>query len=242
MRRVMTFYRFVELRDLAGLQAALQETAARLGLKGTVLLAEEGINGTLAGQLSALQAFREALDGHPALVGMGCRFSVAEPGNAVFDRLKVRIRPEIVALGQPGVKPAERTGEAVDWARWHALLDDPDVVVVDTRNRYEIAIGTFPGAVDPGTRSFRQWPAWVAEQLEPQRNRRVAMFCTGGIRCEKASAYLLQQGFEAVYQLDGGILKYLETVPAAANRWRGECFVFDQRGSVAAELAHCGSQ
>jgi len=237
MSHVMTFYRFVELHDLPRMQASLQTTAAGLDLKGTVLLAGEGINGTLAGHLSALERFREALYAHPEFAGMECKFSTADPDNLVFYRLKVRIKPEIVALGQPGVRPGERTGEHVDWARWNALLEDPDVVVVDTRNRYEIAIGTFPGAVDPGTRSFREWPDWVAAQLDPDRNRRVAMFCTGGIRCEKASAYLLQQGFEAVYQLDGGILKYLETVPEAANRWAGECFVFDQRVSVDAELA-----
>jgi UPF0176 protein len=237
MTDVMTFYRFVDLDALQSLRDALEAEAAALELKGTILLATEGINGTLAGARSALEAFRTALCGRPAFAGMECKFSAAQPGKPVFHRLKVLIKPEIVALKQPGLRPAEMTGEHVDWAGWNALLDDPDVVVVDTRNAFEIDVGTFPRAVDPGTRSFRQWPEWVARELDPHVHRRVAMFCTGGIRCEKASAYLLQQGFEHVYQLDGGILKYLETVPKEENRWMGECYVFDQRVSVDTDLA-----
>jgi UPF0176 protein len=236
MSAVMTFYRFVDLADLPALQRALAGEAQALGLCGTVLLAEEGINGTLAGEQAALEAFREHLYARPAFAGMECKFSAAEAGNPVFHRLKVLIKPEIVALKKPGLRPAEVTGEHVDWVGWNALLDDPDVVVIDTRNAYEIAVGTFPRAADPGTRSFRQWPDYVQRALDPTVHRRVAMFCTGGIRCEKASAYLLQQGFEQVYQLDGGILKYLETVPDAENRWIGECYVFDQRVSVDNEL------
>ncbi|MBX3705222.1 MAG: rhodanese-related sulfurtransferase [Pseudomonadales bacterium] len=232
----MTFYRFVDLEGLAELRDALEAAADALELKGTILLADEGINGTLAGARPKLDAFRDLLERRPAFAGMPFRFSTAASDTPVFYRLKVRVKPEIVALRQPGIRPAERTGEHVDWARWNALLDDPDVVVIDTRNAYEIAVGTFAGAVDPGTRSFRQLPDYVAGNLDPARNRRVAMFCTGGVRCEKASAYLLEQGFEAVYQLDGGVLKYLETVPAEANRWAGECFVFDQRVSVDTEL------
>jgi UPF0176 protein len=236
MSSVMTFYRFVDLEELPALREALAAEARALGLCGTVLLAAEGINGTLAGAREDLEAFREQLCARPAFAGMECKFSAAEPGRPVFHRLKVLIKPEIVALKKPGLRPAEITGEHVDWARWNALLDDPDVVVIDTRNAYEVAVGTFPRAVDPGTRSFRQWPDYVERTLDPSVNRRVAMFCTGGIRCEKASAYLLQQGFEHVYQLDGGILKYLETVPQDQNRWQGECYVFDQRVSVDVEL------
>jgi len=237
MSSVMTFYRFVDLDDLPTLREVLAAEAAALGLCGTILLAAEGINGTLAGERASLEAFRERLWARPAFAGMECKFSAAEPGKPVFLRLKVLIKPEIVALKQPGLRPAQVTGEHVDWARWNALLDDPEVVVVDTRNAYEIAVGSFPRAEDPGTRSFRQWPEYVARSLDPAVHRRVAMFCTGGIRCEKASAYLLQQGFEHVYQLDGGILKYLETVPEEANRWQGECYVFDQRVAVDAELS-----
>jgi UPF0176 protein len=232
MAAVMTFYRFVRLQMLETLRSALEADADALGLKGTVLLAEEGINGTLAGERSALEAFRGALAQEPAFAGLPCKFSAADAENPVFHRLKVRIKREIVTFGQPDLDPSARTGEHVDASRWNALLDDPDVLVIDTRNHYEIGIGTFPGAVDPGTRSFREFPDFVAAHVDPREHPRVAMFCTGGIRCEKASAFLLEQGFEAVYQLDGGILKYLETVPPEQNRWLGECFVFDQRVSV----------
>jgi len=232
MAAVMTFYRFVRLHSLEKLRAGLEADAAALGLKGTILLAEEGINGTLAGPREALERFRDVLGARRDFAGMPCKFSAADPDNPVFHRLKVRIKPEIVTFGQPGVDPSRRTGEHVDAARWNALLDDPDVLVIDTRNAYEIGIGSFPGAVDPGTESFREFPGFIEDHVDPREHPRVAMFCTGGIRCEKASAYLLEKGFEAVYQLDGGILKYLETVAPEQNRWQGECFVFDQRVSV----------
>lgn len=240
MSAVMTFYRFVKLSSLDALRQALQDRAAELGLKGTVLLAEEGINGTLAGERDALEAFHGYLKTRPELAHMPCKFSSASADNPVFHRLKVRIKPEIVSFGQPALDPSRRTGEHVDAARWNALLDDPDVLVIDTRNHYEIGIGTFPGAVDPQTQSFREFPGYVQAHVDPRRHRRVAMFCTGGIRCEKASAFMLERGFEAVYQLDGGILKYLETVSPDDNRWRGECFVFDQRVSVDASLDEGG--
>lgn len=235
MSFVMTFYQFAPLADLEAVQADLQQRAQTLGLKGTILLAAEGINGTLTGDEPALKTFAEVLGGIPGFERMPFKFSESRPGNPVFYRLKVRIKPEIVALGRPEVNPARRTGTHVDAATWNALLDDPHVLVIDTRNHYEIGIGTFPGAVDPGTRSFRQFPEYVAS-LDPVRQPKIAMFCTGGVRCEKASAYMLEQGFEAVYQLDGGILKYLETVPEGENRWQGECFVFDQRISVNGSL------
>jgi UPF0176 protein len=232
MPAVMTFYRFVRLDGLPAWRDALAAQAAALGLRGTILLAAEGINATLAGRRESLDAFRADLTRRPELTGLVCRFSTADADNPVFDRLKVRIKAEIVRLDQPGVAPDRRTGEHVDAQRWNALLDDPEVLVLDTRNAYEIELGTFPGAIDPGTRSFRQFPDYVRRHLDPARHRRVAMFCTGGIRCEKASAWMLAQGFETVYQLDGGILRYLETVPDTKNRWQGECFVFDQRVSV----------
>jgi len=232
MSAVVTFYRFVALGDLDAFRSALEERADRLGLCGTVLLAPEGINGTLCGQRPALEQLVAWLRGHPPLADLVCRYSSADDGNPVFHRLKIRIKPEIVNMGRPEVAPARRTGEHVDPERWNELLDDPDVVVVDTRNDYEVTVGTFPGAINPGTRSFREFPRFVAERLDPAATPRVAMFCTGGVRCEKASAYLLEQGFEAVYQLDGGILSYLERVDAERNRWQGECFVFDQRVAV----------
>ena len=233
----MTFYRFVRLDALETLRDELEVAARDLGIKGTILLAEEGINATLAGERPMLETFRDQLEARAPFAGMRYRFSAAAPGNPVFHRLKVRIKPEIVRLDQPGVDPVRRTGEHVDPARWNALLEDPEVLVIDTRNGYEIEIGTFPGAVDPGTRSFRELPDWVRSNVDPAAHPRIAMFCTGGIRCEKASSWFLDQGFEAVYQLDGGIISYLEQVAPDDNRWQGECFVFDQRVSVDARLA-----
>jgi len=236
MAAVMTFYRFVPLANLPELRSELEAEAQRLDLLGTILLADEGINATLAGTIDALAAFRAGLCARSEFAPMRFRFSTADDHNPVFYRLKVRIKAEIVRLDQPGVAPARRTGEHVDARRWNQLLDDPEVLVLDTRNGYEIGIGTFPGALDPGTRSFRQFPDYVKTQLDPARHPKVAMFCTGGIRCEKASAWMLEQGFEAVYQLEGGVLTYLETVPAEENRWQGECFVFDQRVSLNQDL------
>jgi len=242
MSAVMTFYRFVVLNDLESLRGSLFDSAAGLALKGTVLLAEEGINGTLTGEPAALEAFRQILVSQDAFADMAFKRSTASPDNPVFYRLKVRIKPEIVSFRQPGLDPARRTGQHVDAGRWNQLLDDPDVLVIDTRNSYEIDIGTFPGAVNPQTRSFREFPDYVRQHMDPERHPRVAMFCTGGIRCEKATAFMLEQGFDSVYQLDGGILGYLETVTAQENRWQGECFVFDQRVSVDAALAEGGYQ
>ncbi len=230
--RVLTFYKFVALNDLDVLRESLAHKAARGSLQGTILLSAEGINGTLAGAQAALQKFSEQLLAVEPFAGMACRYSSADADNPVFYRLKVRLKPEIVALGVAGVDPAQRTGVHVDAAGWNALLADPDVVVIDTRNDYEVAIGTFPGARDPATQSFREFPDYVAANLDRQRDTKIAMFCTGGIRCEKAPAYLLAEGFEAVFQLDGGVLNYLETVEQADNRWQGECFVFDQRVSL----------
>ncbi len=237
MKAVMTFYRFVAIDDPEALRKDLYQRCQAAGLKGTILLAEEGINGTLSGEQTALTALAAELQQDPRFADMACKYSAASPENPVFFRLKVKVRPEIVALGQPAVRPAERTGVHVDAATWNALLADPEVVVIDTRNQYEIGVGTFPAAVDPGTKSFREFPDFVQRELDPARHPKVAMFCTGGIRCEKASAYMLAAGFAEVYQLDGGILKYLETVPANENQWQGECFVFDQRVTVTAALA-----
>ncbi len=238
MKSVVTFYRFVDIDDPAALKAALEPVARSLELKGTVLLAHEGINATLTGNREALETLVGWLRARDGFAGLPCRYSAANAENPVFHRLKVRLRAEIVTLGEPDVAPARRTGTHVDAERWNALLADPDVVVVDTRNGYEIVIGTFPGALNPGTSTFREFPRFVAEQLEHDGApaAKVAMFCTGGIRCEKASAYLLERGFPEVYQLDGGILRYLDTVAAAKSRFEGECFVFDQRVSVDATL------
>lgn len=234
--RVVTFYEFVAIGDTQALRAAIEAICLKRQLVGTVLVAPEGVNGTLAGAAAQIERAAEALLGLEPLGRMRLKFSSARDGD-VFLRLKVRTKPEIVAFGRPDVCPAERTGEHVDAARWHELLDDPDVTLIDARNTYEIAVGTFPGAINPQTKNFRDFPAFVAARLDPQLQPKIAMFCTGGIRCEKASAYLLQHGFEAVYQLDGGILGYLEDVPAESQRWQGDCFVFDQRVTVTDSLS-----
>nr|BAH89734.1 putative rhodanese [uncultured bacterium] len=194
MSSVMTFYTFAPLGEsepLERLRERLESQALVGDLKGTILLAEEGMNGTLTGERDRLEAFARVLTAVPGFADMPFKYSVADDDNPVFYRLKVRIKPEIVALGQPQVKPAERTGTHVDALTWNTLLDDPELIVIDTRNDYEIGIGTFPGAVDPHTRSFKQFPDYVAT-LDPQTQPKVAMFCTGGIRCEKASAYMLE--------------------------------------------------
>lgn len=232
MNSVVTFYKFVPLDNLDLLRTALEKTASELELRGTVLLADEGINGTLSGRRDRLDALLTWLRERPSFADLVCKFSSADETNPVFHRLKIRIKAEIVAMGHSDVAVAARTGTHVGPDRWHELLEDPEIVVVDTRNDYEVAIGTFPGSVNPHTRSFREFPDYVAAHLDPQTNPRVAMFCTGGVRCEKASAYLLEQGFAEVFQLDGGVLSYLEQVAEDDNRWQGECFVFDQRVSV----------
>ena len=233
---VAAFYRFVRLEGLEALRSRLEVLAAGLDLKGTILLAEEGINGGLCGAREALDDFMNALGEDERFAGLPVRHSTAAPGNSVFYRLKVRIKPEIVSLGQPQANPLKATGRRVAAADWNALLDRPKVLLVDVRNAYETAIGGFPGALDPDTERFRDFPDFVDEALSPQTHREVALYCTGGIRCEKASAYLLDRGFATVHQLDGGILSYLASVPAAESRWRGDCFVFDQRVAVDGQL------
>lgn len=228
---VATFYRFVALDDPHAVAAHAHDLATQFALRGTILLAHEGINATLTGE--AVAQFVDHFERDPRFAHMTVRYSRGDPDNPVFYRLKVRVRSELVAI-HCDVDPSRRTGVHVDAAAWNRLLDDPDVTVIDARNRYEIALGTFPGAVDPDTRSFREFPAF-AETLDLARPTRVALFCTGGIRCEKATALLLERGFDEVYQLDGGILNYLACV-GADNRFSGECFVFDQRVSVNEDL------
>lgn len=227
---VATFYRFVSLPDFEQLAAELRARAGQYGLLGTVILAPEGINATIAGSRRELNHWLTHLWEDDRFADLEPRWSEAE--HMPFYRFKVRLRAEIVTLGAPGVRPDEQTGAHVDPSDWDALLDDPEVVVIDTRNRYETSVGSFAGAVDPATGSFREFPDYVRNNLDPARHRKVAMFCTGGIRCEKASAWMLAQGFEEVYQLSGGILNYLEQREAEDGRWQGDCFLFDQRVGV----------
>ena len=243
--RVMALYHFAHpaLTDarIAVLREELLERCQALGILGTLLLAGEGINGTVNGAQSSLDALAEFLRQQPEFRELQSKCSAARDGEVAFLRMKVKIKDEIVSFGQ-NVSPAINSGEHVNAQRFNELLDDPDVVVIDTRNTYEVEVGTFPGAINPQTRNFREFPAFVEKNLDPETQPRVAMFCTGGIRCEKASAYLLERGFNEVYQLDGGILKYLETVgddeenSPSQNRWSGECFVFDQRVALDAQL------
>ena len=245
--QVAAFYAFAPMQGLPDLRDQLLASAQAGQVFGTVLLAEEGVNGTVCGPEAAVQALLALLRSRPGLEGLRAKLSWA-PQQA-FHRLKVRLKREIVTMGCPTVKPAPDPAQAggspvgtyVHPQDWDGLIADPDTLVIDTRNAYEVAVGSFEGAIDPGTDSFRQFPAWVDSQLRPlveeRQPKALALFCTGGIRCEKATAYLLQQGFEAVYHLQGGILQYLEDVPEAGSSWRGECFVFDQRVSVNHQLA-----
>ncbi|MBW0166691.1 MAG: rhodanese-related sulfurtransferase [Vulcanococcus sp.] len=236
--QVAAFYGFTAMAELPALQAELRAFAEAGGVRGTILLAEEGVNGTISGPEVGVQAVLAKLRRLPGLSGLEAKFSAA-PEQA-FHRLKVRIKREIVTMGCPTVKPAEQVGTYVPPQQWDALIRDPDVLVVDTRNAYEVAVGTFEGAIDPGTESFREFPAWVERELRPlveqRQPRAIAMFCTGGIRCEKSTAYLLQQGFTNVHHLQGGILRYIEEMPEQGTSWQGECFVFDQRVSVNHQL------
>lgn len=233
MRRVLAFYQFLNLEDPQVECDRLQTLGDELALRGTILVAGEGVNGTVVGDVQALHQLSEHLTERYGVKSQ--KWSDLESGNSGFHRFKVRVKPEIVSFGVDNLD-MQQTGEHVDAQTWNALVDDPEVIVIDTRNDYEIDIGTFEGAVSPHTENFRQFPDWVADNLDAQKHTKVAMFCTGGIRCEKASSYLLNQGFESVYQLDGGILQYLEDTQAEDSRWNGECFVFDQRVSVNAQL------
>ncbi len=228
---VAALYKFVDLPDHAGWQSRLQALCEAHAVRGTLLLAHEGINGTICAPGDGMAAVLDWIEAEPRLEGLSLKFSAA-PEQA-FLRMKVRLKREIVTLGRPEINPSHTTGTYVEPRDWNRLVDDPDVMVIDTRNGYETAIGTFDGAVDPQTDSFREFPEWAARlAADPDRPRKLAMFCTGGIRCEKASALMQDMGFEEVFHLKGGILKYLEEVPAEDSRWQGECFVFDGRVAV----------
>ena len=234
------FYRFAALDRLPRLRDELLALAATEGVRGTILLAAEGVNGTIAGGSASVEAVLARLRQTPGLERLQAKFSRAEA--QAFHRLKVRLKREIVTLGQPDVAPylASEVGTHVPPQQWDQLIADPDTLLIDTRNAYEVAIGSFAGAIDPGTANFRQFPAWVERHLRPlvaqRQPKAIALFCTGGIRCEKATAYLRQQGFAGVHHLQGGILRYLEEMPEQGSSWRGECFVFDRRVALNHQL------
>lgn len=227
---VAALYHFAALPDFRDKQQPLKERCLELGVRGTLLLAEEGINGTISGTREGIDAILAFIRADERLADLDHKESFSD--RHPFRRMKVKLKKEIVTLGVPGVDPNRLVGTYVDPEDWNALISDPDVVVIDTRNDYEVALGTFRNAVDPHTLSFREFPEYVREHFDPARHRKVAMFCTGGIRCEKASSFMLGEGYAEVYHLKGGILKYLEKVKPEESLWEGECFVFDHRVGV----------
>lgn len=232
---VVALYKFVTLEDFEAKRQPLLDVLTRSGVKGTLLLAREGINGTIAGPREGMDQVLDWLRADPRLSDLDHKESLCE--EMPFYRTKVKLKKEIVTIGVPDVSPNETVGTYVDPQDWNALISDPQVLLIDTRNDYEVSIGTFEGAVDPKTKSFREFPEYIKAHYDPAKHKKVAMFCTGGIRCEKASSYMLQQGFDEVYHLKGGILKYFEEVPAEQSKWNGECFVFDNRVTVRHDLA-----
>ncbi|MBL4627301.1 MAG: rhodanese-related sulfurtransferase [Roseicyclus sp.] len=234
MFTIAALYHFTRFEDHAALRAPLKAVAEAGDVRGSLLLAGEGINGTIAGPRDGIDAVLAHIRGLPGCAGLEWKESTAE--EAPFGRLKVRLKKEIVAMGAPGLDPAE-VGTHVAAADWNTLISAPDVAVIDTRNAYEVEIGTFEGAVDPQTDSFRDFPAWWEANKSRFANQRIAMFCTGGIRCEKSTAFLKAQGVEDVFHLKGGILQYLEDVPEGESLWQGGCFVFDERVAVGHGLA-----
>jgi UPF0176 protein len=230
MVTVAALYHFTRFDDPAALKGPLASVCCTHGVKGSLLLAQEGINGTVAGNRAGIDAVLAHIRALPGCAALDWKQSHAP--EMPFGRMKVRLKREIVTMGQPDVDPRAGTGHYVDPADWNALISAPDVAVIDTRNDYEVAIGTFEGAIDPGTKAFGEFPQWWEENRHRFHNKRIAMFCTGGIRCEKSTNFLLGQGVEEVYHLKGGILKYLEEVPQDDSLWKGACFVFDQRVSV----------
>ncbi|SFT96362.1 oxygen-dependent tRNA uridine(34) hydroxylase TrhO [Sedimentitalea nanhaiensis] len=230
MYTIAALYHFTRFASPADLKPALLDLCQSQSVKGTLLLAQEGINGTVAGPRAGIDAVLAHIRGLPGCDTLEWKESTS--AKPPFGRIKVRLKKEIVTMGQPDVDPRARVGHYVEAQDWNALIQSPDVAVIDTRNDYEVAIGTFDGAIDPQTRSFGEFPAWWEANRERFHNKRIAMFCTGGIRCEKSTNYLLGQGVTDVFHLRGGILKYLEEIPAEDSVWQGECFVFDNRVSV----------
>ena len=227
---VAAFYKFVRLANWVEIRDPLLSCCLSQGVKGTILIAEEGLNGTIAGTSLGVETILAFLRADPRLANLETKKSYTE--SQPFDRMKVKLKKEIVTLGMPTIDPSQQVGTYVNPQEWNALISDPDVTVIDVRNRFEVGIGSFDQALDPQTQSFREFPGYVRSQLDRDQHKKVALFCTGGIRCEKASAFMLSEGFETVYHLQGGILNYLETVPDAESLWKGECFVFDQRVAV----------
>lgn len=228
--RIAALYLFTPIADPAELKQKFLQELSPLQLCGTLLIAPEGINGTLAGSELAIQELLISLNNNTGLSQKDVKFSYSE--EKPFNRFKIRLKREIVTFNQPHVNPNLRVGTYIEPDQWNTLIEDPDVTVIDTRNRYETLIGTFKNAIDPKIDSFTEFSDYVRENLDPKKHKKIAMFCTGGIRCEKASSFMLAEGFESVFHLKGGILKYLEEIPKEQSRWQGDCYVFDRRMAV----------
>ena len=231
---VAALYRFVRLDDYESMREPLLNFCTERGVKGTLLLAHEGVNGTISGSETAIADVLSYLRSDDRLSDLDCKFSYHE--ERPFLRMKVKLKREIVTMGLEDIDPNQSVGRYASPSEWNELIDDPECLVIDTRNDYEVEIGSFRGAINPGTKSFRDFPAWVDENLDPQKHKKVAMFCTGGIRCEKSTSLLVSKGFDDVWHLKGGILNYLEETPESSTRWEGECFVFDNRVAVNHQL------
>ena len=231
---VCAMYKFVALENYEAMRQPLLEKMEEQGIKGTLLLASEGINGTVSGPREGIDNLLAYLNSDPRIHPISYKESLHE--EQPFYRTKVKLKKEIVTMGVEGIDPRHTVGTYVKPKDWNDLISDPDVLVIDTRNDYEIEIGTFKHAVDPKTKTFREFPDYVKDNMDPEKHKKVAMFCTGGIRCEKSTAYLKEQGFDEVYHLEGGILQYLEDVPAEESLWEGDCFVFDNRVAVNHDL------
>jgi len=227
---VCALYKFVTLENYQAMRQPIQDVMEKNHVRGTLLLANEGINGTIAGSRHAIDKVITWLKSDPRLIELECKESITSV--IPFNRTKVKLKKEIVTMGIEGIDPKQVVGTYVNAQDWNSLIDDPEVLVIDTRNDYEFQVGTFKNAINPNTQSFREFPQYVKENLDSDKHKKVAMFCTGGIRCEKSTAFLKQQGFDEVYHLKGGILKYLEEMPIESTLWEGECFVFDERVTV----------
>ena len=237
---VAALYRFVTLKDLPRLQKRIKTLCDEQDICGTLLIAPEGINGTVAGQSDAIPTLIDLLDDIAGVRAGELKYSSA--AERPFRRIKVRLKKEIITMKAPEANPNDQVGTYVKPADWNALINDPEVTLVDTRNTYETAVGIFDGAIDPKIETFTEFKDYVSENMDPTKQKKVAMFCTGGIRCEKASSYMMAHGFEEVYHLQGGILKYLEEVPAQDSKWQGDCFVFDRRVAVGQDLVEAPYQ
>lgn len=231
---VCALYKFVTLENYQAMRQPIHDVMEKNHVRGTLLLANEGINGTIAGSRHAIDTVITWLKSDPRLIELECKESITSV--IPFNRTRVKLKKEIVTMGIEGIDPKQVVGTYVNAQEWNSLIDDPEVLVIDTRNDYEFQVGTFKNAINPNTQSFREFPQYVKENLDSDKHKKVAMFCTGGIRCEKSTAFLKQQGFDEVYHLKGGILKYLEEMPIESTLWEGECFVFDERVTVNHQL------